>query len=432
MLETAARTEERDARRPCPLHGVDNSGRVLVRATRDDPQTVEAGDIAGPGNRGAVQPVNLDRVVGTGVHEIDDRRDAGVRLYVERPVTDQRETGWAAHAVGSRPSDGGVGNGHATDRASWPTEEQTIILDTCISHTYEMEVRDLRALLAVVRCGSFTVAARELGFSQSAISQQLAALESELGQQLVERRPVRPTAAGQRLAEHAAHILLRLDVAQSELARYRGPAVVRIASSPLATPRLLAASLRLVRSMRPEVRVTVRSLDARAAVAAVAAGAAHAALVDGIVGLNEPLHFADAGLMTATWVAEAPLVVALQNGHPLAGKSQLDLDSLADAPWVVAPALVEERAARRHQPAPWREPMLYEGADLGTLLELVGAGLGAALLPQWACSGDERVVGVPVSRPQLVHRTELLTLRGMVPGQNPVVESLLSVAAIVP
>jgi DNA-binding transcriptional LysR family regulator len=292
-----------------------------------------------------------------------------------------------------------------------------------------MQVRDLRALLAVVRCGSFTEAARELGFSQSAVSQQLAALESELGQQLVQRRPVRPTPAGRRLAEHAAHVLLRLDVAQSELAHYRyGPSEVRIASSPLATPSLLASALRLVRASRPELRVTVRSLNASSAVAAIAAGTANAALVDGIVGPNEPLHFADAGLMTATWVAQAPLVVALQTGHPLAGSGHLDLDSLADAPWVVAPALVEERAARHHQPAPWREPILYEGADLGTLLELVGAGLGAALLPDWALAGDNRVVGVKVRVPQLVHRTELLTLRSTAPGHNPVVDALLSVA----
>jgi DNA-binding transcriptional LysR family regulator len=293
----------------------------------------------------------------------------------------------------------------------------------------KMEVRDLRALLAVVRHGSFTEAARQLGFSQSAVSQQLAALEADLGQQLVERRPVRPTPAGRRLAEHAAHVLLRLDVAQSELASYRyAPSEVRIASSPLATPRLLATALRLVRATGPDLRVTVRSLHASAAVSAVASGAADAALVDGIAGPNEPLHFSDAGLLTATWMAQAPIVVALQAGHPLSGNGHTDLDSLADAPWVVAPALVEERAARRHQPAPWREPIFYEGGDLGTLLALVGAGLGAALLPDWALAGDKRVTGLTVSRPRLVHRTELLTLRTTVPGHNPVVDALLSVA----
>jgi len=296
-----------------------------------------------------------------------------------------------------------------------------------------MEVRELRALLAVVQCGSFTGAARELGFTQSALSQQVAALETELGQQLLERRPVRPTPAGRRLAEHAAQVLLRLDVAHSELARYRlGPSEVRVGVSPLATPHFLAAALRLVRASRPELRVTVRSLDAAAALSAVATGAVDAALVDGIVGPNEPLHLADAGLMASTRVAEAPLVVALQAGHPLAGRQRLALDSLVDAPWVVAPALVERGAARLHQPVPWREPILYEGADLGTLVELVGAGLGAALLPAWACAGDGQVVGIPVSRPHLVHRTELLTLRTIASSRNPVVEALLAAARAAP
>lgn len=124
-----------------------------------------------------------------------------------------------------------------------------------------MEVRDLRALLAVVRCGSFTVAARELGFTQSAVSQQVAALEAELGQQLVERRPVRATPAGRRLAEHAAHVLLRLDVAQSELAHLsRGPSEVSVALSPLAEPRLLANCLRRVRSSCPELNPVVEAI----------------------------------------------------------------------------------------------------------------------------------------------------------------------------
>ncbi|HTW07159.1 MAG TPA: LysR family transcriptional regulator [Acidimicrobiales bacterium] len=288
-----------------------------------------------------------------------------------------------------------------------------------------MEVRDLRALLAVVRLGSFTAAAQALGFTQSAISQQVAALEAELGQPLVERRPVRPTPAGRRLAEHAAHVLLRLDVARSELARYRaGRSEVRVAATPLATPRVLARALRRLRSTQPELKVSARTTTNAAALEAVATGAVDAALVNGIVGPNEPLHLADAGLLSSVQVATAPVVVALEPAHPLANSRQLALESLADAPWVVAPGLVDQGAARRHHPAPWREPVLYEGADLATLLELVGAGLGAALLPAWACAADSRVIGVPLGSPHLVHRTELLTLR---PGEtNPLVEAVLS------
>jgi len=292
-----------------------------------------------------------------------------------------------------------------------------------------VEVRDLRALLAVVRCGSFTVAARQLGFTQSAVSQQVASLEAELGQLLVERRPVRPTAAGRRLAEHAAQVLLRLDVASSELARFRQrPGAVKVALSPLASPQLLAVALRSVRSQSPDLKVSVKSVVATEAINLLASGAVDAALVDGITGPSEPLHLSGTGLLTSRWVAQAPLVVALQRGHPLAARPEISLEVLADAPWLVAPALLEGGATRRHQGASWKEPVLYEGADLGTLLKLVGAGLGAALLPDWAVEGDDSVTGAPLSGARLVHRTELLTLRTDGAGQNPVIEAVLALS----
>lgn len=71
---------------------------------------------------------------------------------------------------------------------------------------------------------------------------------------------------------------------------------------------------------------------------------------------------------------------------------------------------------------------MEEGADLGTLLELVGAGLGAALLPAWACHRSEGVAGVPLRHPRLVHRTELLALRTDDAAANPVAQAVLSAA----
>ncbi len=81
-----------------------------------------------------------------------------------------------------------------------------------------VELRDLRTLVTVVRTRSFTAAATELGYTQSAVSQQIRSLEQEVGRPLLNRRPVRPTPAGARLIEHANRILTRLDVARSELA----------------------------------------------------------------------------------------------------------------------------------------------------------------------------------------------------------------------
>ena len=250
-----------------------------------------------------------------------------------------------------------------------------------------------------------------------------------LGQRLVERRPVRATAAGARLAEHANHVLLRLDVARSELARTRrGPSELPLATSPLASPQLLATCLRRLRATRPELSLAVRSLGPTAAVEAVASGEVDAALVDGVSGPNEPLHLAEPGLLATAWFAEAPVVVALCADHPLARLRRLDLDALADAPWVAVPGLPAAGArvgALRLDDL--RQPVRYEGADVGTVVALVAAGLGAALLPAWACVGRD-VAGVPVGQPRLVHRTELLSLSVVDPDRQQLLDVLLGTA----
>ena len=301
-----------------------------------------------------------------------------------------------------------------------------------ISHAYRMELRDLRAFLAVVRCGSFTVAATELGYTQSAVSQQVAALELELGRQLLLRRPVRPTPVGDRLVEHATRILLRVDVALSELAHLEQvPPHVVVGVCPLAAPWLLASALRELRSSSPSLRVTVCSIDPASAAGGVATGQLDLALVDGISGPDEPLSVADAGLLSSVALVESSLVVALPADHPLSNRRSIDLDVLANAPWIVAPGLA---ATGTHSlglvAAAQPPPVVYEGSDLPTLLALVGAGHGAALLPAPSCARAEGIAAIPLRRPRLVHRTELLTLRGRALGVGRLVEALRSKAPL--
>jgi DNA-binding transcriptional LysR family regulator len=287
-----------------------------------------------------------------------------------------------------------------------------------------MELRDLRAFLAVVRTGSFTAAAGELGYTQSAVSQQIATLEGELGRPLLQRRPVRPTPAGERLAEHAARILLRVDVARSELARLDlQPLAVRLAVCPLAAPRLVAGALRDLRARAPSLRVHVHTVARDRALTEVATGGVDAAVVDGITAPGNPLSLTDAGLVLSTPLLQSPLVVALPAGHPLQGRPSVDLDVLTDAPWVVPPPVGASRA-----PA----PVSYDGTDLPTMLALVAAGHGAALLPAAACDGDGAVgvVGVPLGAPRLVHRTELLRLRALTGAQTLVVDALAARAEL--
>lgn len=82
-----------------------------------------------------------------------------------------------------------------------------------------MDPHLLRTFVAVVEHRSFSAAAQALGYTQSAVSQHIAALENDLGTRLVERRPVGPTTAGERLMEHAAPLLLRLNAARADVAR---------------------------------------------------------------------------------------------------------------------------------------------------------------------------------------------------------------------
>jgi DNA-binding transcriptional LysR family regulator len=272
-----------------------------------------------------------------------------------------------------------------------------------------------------VRTASFTSAARELGYTQSAVSQQIASLEAEAGCRLLDRRPVRPTPAGARLAEHAARILLRLDVARSELTAHPDLGTeLRVDVCPLAAPDLLADGLRALRRTHPAVRISVHSAEAPEAVGAVAAGQAGAALVDGITAADSPLGLADAGLLASTALAEVPLVVVLPDGHPLRTHPALDLDTLRDAPWIVAPSLSWPAITD----AGVGGPVVYRGRDLGTLLSLVRAGHGAALLPDGPWVAGPGIIRIPLRHPALVHRTEVVTLRNPAPVVEYLTEAL--------
>jgi DNA-binding transcriptional LysR family regulator len=251
---------------------------------------------------------------------------------------------------------------------------------------------------------------------------------------------VRATPAGQRLAEHAARILLRLDVARSELSSLDGESgEVAVAACPLAAPGLLAAALRDLRAESPLLQVTVRTADPRSAVADVASGAVDAALADGITAPGEPLHLADAGLLASVAISQTPLVAVLAADHPLRGRASIDLGVLADAPWVSAPAL----AGRG--PAVPVSRIVYDGSDLPTTLALVAAGLGAALLPATVfltaglpatgarapgSTPPDGLIAIPLRSPSLVHRTELLALHTACGRQRLVIDALTARATI--
>ncbi|MEV5410824.1 LysR family transcriptional regulator [Thermopolyspora sp. NPDC052614] len=265
-----------------------------------------------------------------------------------------------------------------------------------------MDTHLLRTFVRVVRTQSFSAAAADLGYTQSAVSQQIAALEGDLGTSLLRRRPVVPTEAGRRLLEHAEPLLLRLDAARADVLRAarppHRPAV--LATTPLALTPRLAGLLDGVGS--------INTADRDGVVAEVATGRADLGLVDGPAAPSDPLDLPDVGPLTTVRLAEEDLVVALPAGHPLAGRTGLRLDDLADALWLDATgvaALAHLRAVARIDGL--RPGVAYHGGDVHTLMTLAAAGLGLTLLPA-SIRPAAGLATVPLTRPRLVHRIELV------------------------
>ncbi|WP_145904966.1 LysR family transcriptional regulator [Kitasatospora viridis] len=274
-----------------------------------------------------------------------------------------------------------------------------------------MDPHLLRTFTAVARTGSFSAAAQELGYTQSAVSQQIAALEADLGMPLLTRRPVGTTEAGTRLLEHAEPLLLRLAAVRTELRRLVAAPSARLAVglTPLADSGALAAALARLRVEQPLLRVTVETTDAAAALAALATDGLDLALVDGIAAPTDPLRLpeADQPPTAALAVSEEPLVLVLPPGHPLAHRAALRLADLADARWLDAPEaavpLAALRAAARTDG--FHPHLAYRGTDPHALTALVAAGHGLAVLPR-RCAAPA-LAAVPVGEPRLLHRTEL-------------------------
>ncbi|MGA4838946.1 LysR family transcriptional regulator [Streptomyces sp. G45] len=274
-----------------------------------------------------------------------------------------------------------------------------------------MDPHLLRTFVTVARRASFSAAARQLGYTQSAVSQHIAALEQDLGAPLLTRRPVAPTRAGERLLEHAGPLLLRLDAARAEVAALAGApdTGLTLAAAPTA---LTPAALRAL----PPTGVTLRVLPRDEIPETVATGAAHLGLVDGLTAPSDPLPGTDVAPLTVRGVGEEEVCVLLPATHPLARRTGLRLADLTDARWLDAPGaglpLAQLRAAVGG--TGFRPALAYEGTDVRTLAALAASGHGLTLLPRPAAAAPG-AVAVPLTEPRVVHRTELLhtgALRG--------------------
>ncbi|MFJ4189125.1 LysR family transcriptional regulator [Kitasatospora sp. NPDC089509] len=275
-----------------------------------------------------------------------------------------------------------------------------------------VDPQQLRTFVTVSRLASFSEAARELGYTQSAVSQQIAALEADLGTALLVRRPVGPTVAGRRLLEHAAPLLVRLEAARADVARLAGAPSARLVlgATPLAVGASLGRALGEVRRAYPQVEPVVRVLAQDVLPAQVATGEVDLALIDGLAAPSDPLPLPEVGPLATLAVDEQPVAVALPVGHPLAGRPGLALADLSAARWLDAPDLTPTAARLRAATGAdgFRPATRYRGTDLHGLLALVATGHGLTLLPEPVAVAATGIAHAAIAAPRLVHRTELV------------------------
>ena len=244
-----------------------------------------------------------------------------------------------------------------------------------------LDVRRMRVLREVALRGSFSAAAESLSFTQSAVSQQIAALEREAGVTLVQRsaRGVRLTEAGEAVVRHAEAIMARLAEAEAELEAIAGlrGGRLRMAAFETAGATLMPLAIAAFRERHPAVELSMSLAEPEDSVPLLRSGDLDLAIVF------------DAGIesddgIQRVHLLEDPLYLALPRDHPLAHRRRIHLEDLAGEAWVAGAADGEcnrllSRACGR---AGYQPRVAFETDDYTAMQGFVAAGVGVSLIAE--------------------------------------------------
>jgi DNA-binding transcriptional LysR family regulator len=268
-----------------------------------------------------------------------------------------------------------------------------------------LDVRRLRVLREVARCGSFSGAADALGYTQPAISRHVALLERETGAALLERRHsgVRLTDAGELLVAHADAILARLRDAEDDLDALLGLRAGKLRMSTLTSAAATIIPLAIVefRDRLPDVELSVSMVEPPGVLPLLRAGEFDLALCNDASCLELPD-------VDGVLLFEEPVLVALPRRHRLAGRSRLRLMELAEERWMLGTDRACPDAGRfiRACHAEGFDPKIaFHNDDYTAVLGFVAAGMGVAPVPDMVArnaSSDVRICalhGVVLTRP---------------------------------
>jgi DNA-binding transcriptional LysR family regulator len=250
----------------------------------------------------------------------------------------------------------------------------------------EINLTGLRVLRDVAAHGSFTAAATSLGYTQSAVSRQVAGLEEAAGTPLFERtaRGVRLTDAGEALLQRAGTVLDEVDAAQQELAGMADLATgrLRVGAFPTAVAALVPRAMAELRRRQPAIRISLREGGSPRQLKRLSAGSLDLAVIGFLPGGD----VARDRRISLELLIDDPLLLAVGPDHPLARRRTVDLDALAGESWIAASTDASDTMLGAWQWADWQPRVDLIAKEWTAKLGLVAAGLGVTLVPGLAAA----------------------------------------------
>ncbi len=247
-----------------------------------------------------------------------------------------------------------------------------------------IDLEGLVSLRAVAAYGSVVAAAEVLGYTPSAVSQQVKRLERQLGVPLLERvgRGVVLTGRGRRLAEDGGRVLAEVETLETGLQHGDDPAAgrLRLTAFSTAVRGIVAPALGALRRTHPDLRVALHEEEPWHTLDLVTGGHTDLGLVHSWG--DVPLDVPDALVATAVHHDEADVIVPAD--HPLAGRDRVTPADLREEAWVATPqGTICRQWLHRMYVGTGRTPRIaHVSLEYESHLALVEAGLGIALVPR--------------------------------------------------
>jgi DNA-binding transcriptional LysR family regulator len=241
----------------------------------------------------------------------------------------------------------------------------------------DASLTELRVFREVVERGTLTAAALALGYTQSAVSRQIASLERAAGTALLERRHngVALTPAGHIVLRRAAAVIDQVDAAARELeGRPQEPRTVRLGWFPTAGAALVPRALAALRRTHPTITLITREGSTPALVRAVRAGTVDFAMIASAPPFRAP--DTETPPLEIRVLVERPLKVAVPATHPLAGNDTVSVADLHGQRWIAGPNAGEDRFMGVWPGLDERPEIVHTVRDWLAKLSLVASGAG--------------------------------------------------------